>query len=327
MARTVGLETLEQKIEKAQSDVVKAKKKYDLTVSTLKDLMDKRDALKRDELIIAILQKQITINYLTKKKKINEGEVPQNYIENSHEAIITPETFELVQAEFKRREKAGKYTSAINCFASRITCGDCGGFYGRKVWHSNTKYAQTIWQCNNKFQKRQYCATPHLKEEIIKVAFVEAFNSLIVNKDEILNNYDDLTKKITNSSKEEKEIKKIELESQLLQTALEKLIAENARTTIDQTDYAKKYNALAEKHNALQKRLQTLISEIDQKKAKRNLMKAFPKTLRKQDKLITEFDEKIWSAVMNYVTVKSDKELVFHFKDGRELKWKVSNEQ
>lgn len=29
MARTVGLETLDQKIEKAQSDVVKAKKKYD----------------------------------------------------------------------------------------------------------------------------------------------------------------------------------------------------------------------------------------------------------------------------------------------------------
>jgi len=56
MARTVGLETLDQKIEKAQSDVVKAKKKYDLAVSTLKDLMDKRDALKRDELINAIMK-------------------------------------------------------------------------------------------------------------------------------------------------------------------------------------------------------------------------------------------------------------------------------
>ena len=58
MARTVGLDTLEQKIEKAQSDVVKAKKKYDLTVSTLKDLMDKRDALKRDELINAIMKSE-----------------------------------------------------------------------------------------------------------------------------------------------------------------------------------------------------------------------------------------------------------------------------
>ncbi|HBH13526.1 MAG TPA: hypothetical protein DDX29_10505 [Clostridiales bacterium] len=58
MARTVGLETLDQKIEKAQTDVVKAKKKYDLTVSTLKDLMDKRDALKRDELINAIMKSE-----------------------------------------------------------------------------------------------------------------------------------------------------------------------------------------------------------------------------------------------------------------------------
>ena len=58
MARTVGLETLDQKIEKAQLDVVKAKKKYDLSVSTLKDLMDKRDAIKRDELINAIMKSE-----------------------------------------------------------------------------------------------------------------------------------------------------------------------------------------------------------------------------------------------------------------------------
>jgi hypothetical protein len=274
-----------------------------------------------------IRQKFYTVNFLTKKKKINEGEVPQYYVENSHPAIIAPETFELVQEEFKRREKTGKYTSAINCFASRITCGDCGGFYGRKVWHSNTRYAQTIWQCNNKFLRKAKCATPHLKEEVIKKAFLEAFNSLIDNKEEILLDYDELVKRITDTSKEEKEIKKIEVDSQLLHTALEKLIAENARTTIDQTDYAKKYNNLAEKHNTLQKRLQTLISEIDQKKAKRNLMKAFLKTLRKQDKLITAFDEKIWSATLNYVTVKSDKELVFNFKDGRELPWRIEDEQ
>ena len=56
MPRIVGLETLDHKIEKAQSDVVKAKKKYDLSLSVLKDLMDKRDALKRDELINAIMK-------------------------------------------------------------------------------------------------------------------------------------------------------------------------------------------------------------------------------------------------------------------------------
>ncbi|MBW9171207.1 recombinase zinc beta ribbon domain-containing protein [Clostridium estertheticum] len=91
--------------------------------------------------------------------------------------------FELVQEEFIRRKSARKYTSAINCFASKIVCA---GFYGRKVWHSTSKYATTIWQCNNKSHKRKLCSTPHLKEEIIKEAFINAFNTLIESKKELI---------------------------------------------------------------------------------------------------------------------------------------------
>ena len=35
--------------------------------------------------------------------KTNQGEVPQYYVENNHEAIIDPETFEMVQRELARR--------------------------------------------------------------------------------------------------------------------------------------------------------------------------------------------------------------------------------
>ena len=47
----------------------------------------------------ALLQKKFTVDFLTKKTKVNEGEVPQYYVEESHPAIIPPEEFELVQAE------------------------------------------------------------------------------------------------------------------------------------------------------------------------------------------------------------------------------------
>lgn len=56
MSKTTGLESLEQKIEKAQVDVVKTKQRYDGAVAVLKDLMNKRDALRRDELITAIMK-------------------------------------------------------------------------------------------------------------------------------------------------------------------------------------------------------------------------------------------------------------------------------
>lgn len=56
MARTTSAASLDEKIEKAQQSVVKAKKKYEDAVAELKSLLDKRDALKKDELIAAILK-------------------------------------------------------------------------------------------------------------------------------------------------------------------------------------------------------------------------------------------------------------------------------
>lgn len=53
----------------------------------------------------ALLQKTFTVDYLSKKRKINQGEIPQIYVEGSHEAIISQETFEQVRVEIKRRKK------------------------------------------------------------------------------------------------------------------------------------------------------------------------------------------------------------------------------
>ena len=86
-----------------------------------------------------ITQKRFTVDFLEKKMKVNEGEVPQYYIEQSHQPIIDPEEFDKVQAEFVRRKGLGHRYSGNSIFASRIVCGDCGGFYGSKVWHSNSK--------------------------------------------------------------------------------------------------------------------------------------------------------------------------------------------
>ena len=78
----------------------------------------------------ALLQKNYTVDFLTKKQKKNEGQVPQYYVENNHEAIITPQQFEQVQAELLRRSKSkGKY-SGVSLFSNKIKCGQCGSWYG-----------------------------------------------------------------------------------------------------------------------------------------------------------------------------------------------------
>ena len=60
MARMTSMEALEKRIEKAQEKVSRAKKQYDDAIAVLSDLLDKRDALKRDELVKAIMKSNKT---------------------------------------------------------------------------------------------------------------------------------------------------------------------------------------------------------------------------------------------------------------------------
>lgn len=54
MARTVGMEALEQKIEKAQERVIRTKAAYDEAVDDLQKLLDKKTALEEQEIIKAV---------------------------------------------------------------------------------------------------------------------------------------------------------------------------------------------------------------------------------------------------------------------------------
>ena len=134
----------------------------------------------------ALLQKTYTVDFLTKKMIVNDGKVPQYYVENSHPAIVQPWEFAIVQAEIKRRRSLPRRYSGQSVLATHIICGDCGDYYGSKTWHSTSKYRRTIWQCNSKFSGDMKCHTPHLDEERVKAAFLTVFNTLIENRDALI---------------------------------------------------------------------------------------------------------------------------------------------
>lgn len=120
----------------------------------------------------ALLQKTFTVDYLTKEVRKNNGEVPSVRVRNSHEAIIEPEVFdkvqELLEANAKRRAKV----RTKHPFAGKIICGDCGGFYGHKVWRlRSTGERYNVWYCNHKYDGNEPCESPRLRETDIKAAF------------------------------------------------------------------------------------------------------------------------------------------------------------
>ncbi len=74
MARMTSMDALETKIEKAQEQVSKAKKQYDTALAKLSDLLDKRDALRRDELVKAILKSDKTYEEVLEFLRTNTDE-------------------------------------------------------------------------------------------------------------------------------------------------------------------------------------------------------------------------------------------------------------
>ena len=207
---------------------------------TIKDTIYKGDAL---------LQKQYTVDYLSKKRKVNEGEVPQYYVEGSHEEIVSPEVFDLVQYEYERRKKYGKNYSSNGIFSTRIFCGQCGGMYGAKVWHSNNKYRTIMYRCNNKYgekkRKGKECSTPALREAEIKEAFLGAFNSCITNRAEIIKNCRVAIDTVIDTTKLEIDVARLTEECAVVTEIIRKCVDENAHVSVDPQIYAEKYESLA----------------------------------------------------------------------------------
>jgi site-specific DNA recombinase len=267
----------------------------------------------------AVLQKTFTVDFLTKKMKPNEGEVPQYYVENSHPAIISSEVFDLVQHELKKWKNIG-YTCHVSCFSGRIICGECGCFYGSKVWHSTSKYRRMIWQCNGKFKNQEKCRTPHLDDETIKRAFIEVFNDLIENKNEILNEYKTIINSLTDTTELEAKRAELQRDNDILLEMIRKSIEKNTRSALNQENYQMAYDELVSGYEDTKIRLDKINDHIFNNSIKSEKLMDFINTLKKTDNLLEEFNELLWNTTVESVTVLQQHELVFTFKDGSEVK-------
>ena len=270
----------------------------------------------------AILQKTYCVDFLTKKMKVNEGEIPQYYVENSHPAIVTSEAYDMVQYELKQRKGNRGYKASDSPFSGRVICGECGGVYGSKLWHSTSKYRRTIWQCNRKYKGKK-CDTPHFYETTLQTAFVKAFNQLIENKDEILLGYGTVLQTLTATTTLEKKRAELQSEYDIVMELMRKCVEENAHTKLDQTEYNQRYNSLAERYQAAQTSIAETDSKLADRVAKREKITRFLNDLKQKDGLLDEFDEKLWLATVESATVHSESEVTVTFKDGSEVKVEI----
>lgn len=218
-----------------------------------------------------------------------------------------------MQIEIARRRTLGRKYSGHSIFSSRLICGDCGEAFGSKVWNSTDKYRRTVWQCNGKYKGEHRCTTPHLDEEYLKAAFVRAFNSLIRNKAELIQNCRLVMERYTNCTEIDAQLSRLGDELDVVVELTRKWVAENAKTAQDSDEFMVRYREYDARYEELQGRINELEATKQERQDRVKRFEIFIRALEKQHGELTEFDDSVWLALIDTVLVKPDGKLVFRF--------------
>ncbi len=155
-----------------------------------------------------------------------------------------------------------------------------------------------------------------MTEEEIETAFVTAFNKLVTEREEIAANARLVRQTLCDTSELEQEKGALGQELAVLVEMTQNCIAENARIAQDQGEYQTRYNGLVERYEKAKARFDEVTETIAERSAKGERLAGFIRTLETQKEPAAEFDERLWGAMVDSVTVGVDGGMTVMFRDG-----------
>ena len=266
----------------------------------------------------ALLQKTFTPDFLTKRAKKNNGEVPQYYVENDHEAIIDKDMWELVQLELNRRKKVGRSFSCTTLYTSKLMCGTCGGLYSHRIWSPHRSFAKEVWLCGRKYRNTDLCESKTLTEEEIQKSFMTAYSRVMAQRDMIISDCQDMLAILSDTSELDKKIKSTKEKLEICSDDVRELIARNARVARSQDDYNKEYDKLLKRYEKLDKKLRELLEEKQTRKDRDRRISSFISALNSEEMRLTQWNPRLWVSLLDYAKVYSD-HIDFVFLDGKAI--------
>jgi hypothetical protein len=139
----------------------------------------------------SILQKTFIENHLTHKKKINRGELPKYYVEDTHPVIIEKELFNKVQEEIERRKALGyraNQSLPFSCFTSKLHCSICGKTYRKRTIPNKSCTGKIShykkWVCGTKIsQTAHVCPSCNVPDKVLHQLAAEVINREVLDEE------------------------------------------------------------------------------------------------------------------------------------------------
>lgn len=121
-----------------------------------------------------LLQTTFRNDHIEKRRTQNTGQLPMYRVDDAHEAIIAPDTWNRVQTEIERRAAkwgSGNGETHTYPFTSKIVCSLCGKRYRRKTTHTGH-----VWVCPTyNLRGKKYCPSKAIPENKLYEACRELF--------------------------------------------------------------------------------------------------------------------------------------------------------
>ena len=262
-----------------------------------------------------LLQKTFTDNVLTGGPKKNTGQLPQYYIENNHEGIVTKQMYREVQAEIARRnskscanrrkQKRGRYNSKY-ALSERLYCGECGSPYKRVTWNIHGR-KEIVWRCVNRVTYgTKFCHnSPSVQEEALHQTLLRAIQNLADNyTEEVAMQINGILHDLQGGTTELEELQKKLADARQEFDRLLDLSLECDASFLDE-----KLKHTSEEIDSLQKQIDQLTAS-QQKAANPNLQ------LTASDFHITEYSDAIVARIIERIDVVSANEIKIEFIGG-----------
>ena len=275
-----------------------------------------------------IMQKTFRKDCISKKTVVNTGQLPKYWTQNHHEAIISREMFDAVQAETARRRAVaastkksaptglGKY-SGKHALTSLLVCGECGTPYRRVVWTQNGN-KRPVWRCVNRLDYgRRICKhSPTLDEKPLQQAILAAINSLMRRKAELLDEVsDELAQELTPFSGEVMSLGDIDRAIENLSKQFDQLMQETGGEE-NLMDNMERFQDVTSQLAALKERRNRIINLRAENSQMTWRLQRAAAVMREAPTEITEWDEHLIHQLVEEVKVMSADKLLIRFRNG-----------
>jgi site-specific DNA recombinase len=272
-------------------------------------------------------QKTITVDFLTHKRVRNKGQEQKYLIEDNHEPIISKEMFDKVQKEKERRAllkgnvmgDRKKYSSKY-ALSSKVFCGCCGANFKRRTWNSNNISKKVVWQCRTYVNEgKEACDAKAVDEYVLQDAFVRVFNRMHENKDGFIRTLNMNIEAILSKREGHEPLIKVEQSIEQLKMDLKGLVNLKLRDNIDETVYNEENARISSELDKLRQKKIILEKDMDQKAQIKNRVNEIIQLMNARQDLLEQFDDDIFNALVEKITILSQAHFVFTLKSGLEI--------